>query len=539
MVPAPAAGETLTRGRSSGSFPPPHDLASCGVGSDRIAELAGLTLPDFMRTRRAPEPGIAAGAAFFLAFVLIWWAYGTIADAGKALDGDVIEAYVWGREFRLGYNQHPPLWAWICGAWFELFPARSWAFHLLAVVNSGVGLLGCWRLIGLFATGWTRLASFALLLLTPFYTFLCYKYNANSIFLSIWPWTLYFFVASLTTRRRADAIWFSVLLAAAMLSKYYAITLALTCLAASMVHPARRAYYRSASPYISVCICVLLVLPHVFWLVTSDAPPVAYILARTGGGMLRAVRYGGELLGAIALFHVAAILVVLAAAYPSIRFAREPLGRERLLLVLVLVPIVLTILFGLVFELEVSSNMMIGTFPLVPLLLIRAIPSAEPWRIARVSILAAAASAVAVLIASPAVAYVAFHSNDPAATEPREELAAYVTQLWHEQTGTKLRIVAGTDPYENAIGFYSPDQPKVFIGFSEWKAPWITPAALARDGLLVVCLRAYAFCPVQAEPFLSPDTKRFTVSLAHEFRGQRRDPMEFTILLVPPKAPRK
>ena len=158
--------------------------------------------------------------------MLIWWAYGTIADAGKALDGDVIEAYVWGREFRLGYNQHPPLWAWICGAWFELFPARSWAFHLLAVVNSGVGLLGCWRLIGLFATGWTRLASFALLLLTPFYTFLCYKYNANSIFLSIWPWTLYFFVASLTTRRRADAIWFGVLLAAAMLSKYYAITLA-------------------------------------------------------------------------------------------------------------------------------------------------------------------------------------------------------------------------------------------------------------------------------------------------------------------------
>ena len=266
---------------------------------------------------------------------------------------------------------------------------------------------------------------------------------------------------------------------------------------------------------------------------------MAYILALTGGGMPRAVRYGSELLGAMALFHVAAILVVLATAYPSIRFARDLLSRERLLLVLVVTPIVLTILFGLVFELEVSSNMMIGTFPLVPLVLIRAIPSVEPWRIARVSVLAAAGTAVVVLIASPAIAYVAFRSNDPAATEPREELAVYATRLWHEQTGTKLRIVAGTDPYENAIGFYSPDQPKVFIGFSEWKAPWITPAALKRDGLLVVCLRAYAFCPVLAEPFLSPDTKRFTVSLAHEFWGQRRDPMEFTILLVPPRAVQK
>jgi hypothetical protein len=273
----------------------------------------------------------------------------------------------------------------------------------------------------------------------------------------------------------------------------------------------------------------------VFWLLTSDAPPVAYILARTGGGMLHAMRYAGELLGAITLMHIALIVVVLAVSYRSIRFDRTLFSRERLLLVLVFVPIILTVLFGLMFELEVSSNMMIGTFPLVPLLLIRAFPSAEPWRIARVSVLAAAGTAAAVLIASPAIAYVAFQSRDPAAAEPRQELAAYATRLWHEQTGTKLRIVTGTDPYENAIGFYSPDKPKVFIDFSEWKAPWITPEALARDGLLVVCLREYAFCPVQAAPFLSPETKRFTVSLSHEFWGSRRAPIEFNLLLVPPK----
>jgi hypothetical protein len=234
--------------------------------------------------------------------------------------------------------------------------------------------------------------------------------------------------------------------------------------------------------------------------------------------------------------HVAVIVVVLAAAYPAIRFERELFRRDRLLLVLVFVPIILTILFGLAFELEVSSNMMIGTFPLVPLLLIRAFPPTEPWRVARVSVLAAAGTAVVVLVASPAIAYVAFESRDPAAAEPRQELAAYATRLWHEQTGTKLRIVTGTDPYENAIGFYSPDKPKVFIGFSQWKAPWVTPDALARDGLLVVCLRAYAFCTAQAEPFLSPETKRFTVSLSHEFWGHRRAPMEFNLLLVPPKA---
>ena len=35
-----------------------------------------------------------------------------------AIHNDMAEAYVWGREFQLGYNQHPPFWAWICGAGF-------------------------------------------------------------------------------------------------------------------------------------------------------------------------------------------------------------------------------------------------------------------------------------------------------------------------------------------------------------------------------------------------------------------------------------
>ena len=76
-------------------------------------------------------------------FVVIWTLYGSLAGAGLSLHGDVAEAYVWGREFRLGYNQHPPFWAWIAGLWFLVFPNRNWSFDLLAVVNSAIGLLSC------------------------------------------------------------------------------------------------------------------------------------------------------------------------------------------------------------------------------------------------------------------------------------------------------------------------------------------------------------------------------------------------------------
>jgi len=122
-----------------------------------------------------------------------------------------------------------------------VFPRTDWAFALLATLNAGLGLFGSWMLIGDFADGERRLTATILLLLTPFYTFLALKYNANSIFLSLWPWTMHFFVRSIDNRRLPDAILFGSFMGLAMLSKYFALILAATCFVAALVHPARRA----------------------------------------------------------------------------------------------------------------------------------------------------------------------------------------------------------------------------------------------------------------------------------------------------------
>ena len=55
----------------------------------------------------------------------------SILNADRALHYDLFEAYAWGKEFQLGYNQHGPFWAWIAGAWFLLFPNTNTSFVLL------------------------------------------------------------------------------------------------------------------------------------------------------------------------------------------------------------------------------------------------------------------------------------------------------------------------------------------------------------------------------------------------------------------------
>ena len=197
------------------------------------------------------QPGLPTMLALFAAFVAAWALFFTITEAPVAIKHDMAEAYAWGQEFQLGYNQHPPFWAWICGLWFSIFPRTGWAFALLSSLNAAIGLWGAWMLIGDFTEGRKRVAAWALLLLTPLYTFYAYKYNANIIFLSIWPWTLHYFMRSVQDRGIGDAIAFGVSIGLALMSKYYALILVATCFLAALQHPSRRKYFAAASPYVS------------------------------------------------------------------------------------------------------------------------------------------------------------------------------------------------------------------------------------------------------------------------------------------------
>ena len=104
-----------------------------------IAEQAGAkglsqSLSDKIAAAQSwPANWVAAGG--LLLFAVAWTIHGMIAGAGGTLHFDLLEAYAWGKEFQLGYNQHGPFWAWIAGAWFLVFPVANWPFILLQAIN--------------------------------------------------------------------------------------------------------------------------------------------------------------------------------------------------------------------------------------------------------------------------------------------------------------------------------------------------------------------------------------------------------------------
>ncbi|MGA7329612.1 MAG: glycosyltransferase family 39 protein [Rhodomicrobium sp.] len=483
-------------------------------------------------------------AACFALFFATWALYGSITQADKSLHHDVLEAYAWGKEFKLGYHQHGPFWAWISGLWFLLFPNTNTSFILLAALNATLGLLGAWRLNGLFAQSLDRHAATLLLLVTPFYTFLSFKYNANTIFLSLWPWTLFFFVMSLDNMKMQDALVFGVLAAASILSKYFAIVLLLTCAASLAFHENGRKYIRSPLPYMAAGIFSLAVLPHLIWLIATGAPPVAYAMGLAGRGYLFSIQNSASFLPSTGLYHSIILIIVLFSRYSlkekSVGFPSNPVrpSRQQFLTTLVLAPPLLTLVFGLCFQLKISTNMAVGTFPLVPLFLMQLAAPLDQFRCFQISAWFAIAVTLGALATAPFVtAIIAQTSRDPVLLEPRRELAAHVTTLWRAETNTPLRFAGAERHYANAISFYSADRPSSFADLSYAKAPWVTPAKLQRYGLLIACVHEDTACHLKAAEFLSGNWKQTSIRIGHTIGKHQLRAMTFDVFIVPPQRP--
>src|SRR5262249_35501047 len=118
-------------------------------------------------------------------FVVAWTSFHIISNATIGLHKDNLEMYTWAQHLRLGYPPHPPLGAWIVAAWFSVFPATDWSFHLLTMVNSAVALFAIDLIARRYVDGDKRLLVLLLLLLMPFYQFRGQRFSVNLTLLSI------------------------------------------------------------------------------------------------------------------------------------------------------------------------------------------------------------------------------------------------------------------------------------------------------------------------------------------------------------------
>ena len=213
-------------------------------------------------------------------YLLAWVLAHGVSDTNLDAYADMLENYAWGQHLGWGSAKHPPLFAWLTGIWFALFPTVDTSYHVLSYLNAALGLLGVYRLAQ--AIGREELALPAVLLLGMSfpYSTLAVKFNANAVLLSVWPWVAVAWANSIRWQGRAGLVW-SVLLGLlaglAMLGKYYSGVFLLALFLTSLSFQEGRTWLLTPRPWLTLLIFFLGLLPHWQWLQSHDFVTLHYI----------------------------------------------------------------------------------------------------------------------------------------------------------------------------------------------------------------------------------------------------------------------
>jgi 4-amino-4-deoxy-L-arabinose transferase-like glycosyltransferase len=493
-----------------------------------------------------PRGVVAALALFALAGFVVLVEVKYFQDLFK----DNAEAFAWGRQFLGGYGRHPALTGWIAGVWYSVFPASDWASYLLSRVMTLVSLAGIFLLARRALD--PRRATLILLALMLYPLFIGAKsdrYNNYQVLLALLPLLVWAF---LNAYEKCTAAWGALLGliggAAAMTIYSAALGLGAVGLAAS-AHPNRGRFFGSPAPWVALAVFVIVLSPHLVWLVQHDFPPLHWAgkQLNTGTELKDTWRMLTHQTGLMAIPVVVAALTLL--PWRTTPAAQRPPRKPDAILVLVIAAVLVFVPTLAAIPLHVKLKLEWGDalFFIAPIALLALMPWLTVRRraVARTAAIAAVATMLQVIV-SPFYARANFKERPDRDTfTPTSELAREVTRLWRARSDSPLPIVVATFDLAAPVAFYSPDHPRMFADSPDPPrvfasdqpefAPWIDfPTDLDRYGFVGICYEADNDC-LDNLARLAPEAEKLDVTLAREVAGVRAKPWTFNIRIARPK----
>ncbi len=221
----------------------------------------------------------------FITVHLIFW---TLAPSltNQNLPLDTIEHLAWGSNLEWGFNKHPPMVAFVVEVFYRIFGSQDWAYYLLSQIFVCISFIYVFKLgIEILDNSLLSLISVLLLESIYFYNFTTPEFNVNVCQLPFWSIAVYYSwkIFNQNKINVLDCILLGLFGAIGFLSKYLFIYLLFSIVLLFVYFILYKKIKNFDFKYlISIEVFIVLLVPHLIWLIDNDYTTLRYGLKRTG-----------------------------------------------------------------------------------------------------------------------------------------------------------------------------------------------------------------------------------------------------------------
>lgn len=477
----------------------------------------------------------AAILAVFLAVHFAVWVLAPMVRPNIPMDS--AEAVVWGSEWAFGTNKHPFLGGWLAQISYLVFQNPDLAVYVLSQLCVLIGFIYIYKIGRLFLSADKALLSVLFLEGTIYYGICSVEFNVNVLSLAVVPPMMYYFYRALNSGRSRMWVLTGILMAAALMSKYtngiFLIAMGLYLISTKQ----GRAQFKKPGMYIAGAVCLLVCLPHLFWLMQNDFYPFVYLISRTGADESHSffvshffwpVKFAAAQMFAMALTWVGFCVLYIIGGKVSWRgFKKMP----PFLTFMGIVPLLIWILISAAAGVKLKSMWGFAFVSLIPMILFYASDFKDTLRFQKRGVLLA--YVMMVLMAASCIGTTLCHTSNRA-NFPGRDFAVRMKTLWREKYQTPLKYTGGDIWFGSLLYVYLPEKPRVLIQMNPSAAPWIDINDLQTCGAIVMADNPDEYAAFQSRIAGVPDPTVMPYKIKSKFGKEKTVLIHYGIL--PPKS---
>ena len=398
---------------------------------------------------------------FLSLHLIVWTLIPALSNVNLPLD--TIEHLAWGSNLDWGFNKHPPLVAIVLEFFFQIFGNKDWAYYFLSQIFVIFSFFIVWKFsYDLLSDKYFALLSVLLLEAIYYFNFTSPEFNVNICQLPFWSLTVYYSwkIYSKKKIELKECLLLGVFAGIGFLSKYLFVYLLISIKFLFLYSIFIKKDLKYSFQYLLPSIVFLVILtPHLIWLMNNDYITVTYGIHRTGLNELSIIDHFkypivfiGKQIGILIPFFIIIFLLI-----SKFKFTLKFNDKKLLFLLGInLLPIVFIFLTSLILGAKIRTMWMTPFYLFIGTLFVYILQS--QINIKRIKNFYKVF--IFLFLLSPiSYAYISIDQTNKRTDYPGKEIAKKVQKKWNQEFNLPINVVLGDEWNAGNLSYHLKSRP--------------------------------------------------------------------------------